>query len=121
MTQSSATKTEKMENLSENLERPNNWVGRKAKPTHNVGWNRTVAMNREVSQVKASVRRKGAYEGLGVLPRADSSLLIKWSGVGSFHVFRASYSKANPEDMGAGEDLGLLRFEWLISCFIGDL
>ena len=36
-------------------------------------------------------------------------------------MFCSSNSKANQEDKGAGQDLGLQRFEWLTSCITDDV
>ena len=64
-----------------------------------------MAMIREVIQVKGSVRRKRA----GPERRKFISRVL-------YFVF-----KVNQEDMGAGEDFGLQRSEWLTSCFIDDV
>ena len=57
-----------------------------------------------------------SYQGLTVLflGREDNVALCCFlsdqSGVSLFHEFCTSYSKANQEDMGAGEDFGLQSF-----------
>ena len=84
-------------------------------------------MIREEIRVKGSARGKGAHEGLGVLPilflaqKIYTAVSATQSGVSSFHVFCSSNSKPNQEDKGAGEGLGLQRFEWLTSCVIDDV
>ena len=79
---------------------------------------------REENLVKDSVRRKGCLRKSRSFTEADGSLPgskrsrgfsvafpATQSGASSFHVFSSSNSKAHQEDKGAGEDLGLQRFE----------
>ena len=84
----------------------------------NAGWTGTMATMATIREVffrlTGSARRKGAYDGLEVLPRAEAlcCFLGDWSSASPLRVFFSSNSKTSQEDKGAGEGVGLLRFQW---------
>ena len=59
--------------------------------------------------LRAMPEDQGAYEGLGVLPRAECFSSCAKEQVNSFHGFCSSSSRAKHEDKGACEGLGLHR------------